>query len=206
VIALTHSKQRKEGIYTGLRTERLHLREWRPADLDPFAALNADPRVAEFLPAVLTRDQSDALARRIVQGFAQHGFGLWAVEIPGIAPFAGFIGLSVPGFMSHFTPCVEIGWRLAVAYWGHGYATEGAAAVLKLGIQTLGLPEIVSFTSAANHRSRAVMERLGMRHDPADDFEHPGLPEGHPLRYHVLYRHRAPSAASSAVALTTDPL
>ena len=116
------------------------------------------------------------------------GFGLWALEIPGVAPFAGFVGLSVPGFTAPFTPCVEIGWRLAAAHWGRGYATEAARAVLAHAWDVVGLDEVVSFTTAGNDRSRAVMTRIGMRYDPADDFDHPRLPPGHPLRRHVLYR------------------
>ena len=173
-----------------LRTERLLLRSWRPADLEPFAAMNADPQVMEFLPKCLTRPESDALATRINDGFIEHGFGLWAVELPGEAEFAGFIGLSVPRFEAHFTPCVEVGWRLAYEFWGRGYATEGAQAALAYGFETLGLEEIVSLTTVTNERSRRVMEKLGMKRDPADDFEHPILPEGHPLRPHVLYRIR----------------
>ena len=171
-----------------LTTERLRLRRWRPEDLEPFAAINADPLVAEHFPSLLSRHESDALAARIEAHFAEHGFAQWAVEIPGEAPFAGFIGLSVPRFEAHFTPCVEIGWRLAASCWGRGYATEGAHAALAFGFEALGLEEIVSFTVPANVRSRRVMEKLGMRRDPADDFEHPLLPPGHRLRQHVLYR------------------
>ena len=145
----------------------------------------------EHFPTVLSRKDSDALATRIDEHFAERGFGLWAVEIPGVAPFAGFIGLSVPGFQARFMPCVEIGWRLAAEHWGRGYATEGARAALAFGFDVLGLSEIVSFTTAGNLPSLRVMERLGMRRDPADDFDHPTLPEGHPLRRHVLYRLRA---------------
>ena len=121
-----------------------------------------------------------------------HGFGLWALEIPGVAPFAGFVGLSVPGFTAPFTPCVEIGWRLAAAHWGRGYATEAARAVLAHAWDVVGLDEVVSFTTAGNDRSRAVMTRIGMRHDPAADFDHPRLVAGHPLRPHVLYRIERP--------------
>jgi RimJ/RimL family protein N-acetyltransferase len=142
----------------------------------------------EYFPALLPREQSDALAARIEGHFEQHRFGLWAVEIVDIAPFAGFIGLSVPGFEAHFTPCVEIGWRLAAGYWGCGYATEGARAVLAFGFEQLRLAEIVSFTAPHNLRSRRVMERLGMTRNPLDDFDHPALPEDHPLRRQVLYR------------------
>jgi RimJ/RimL family protein N-acetyltransferase len=171
-----------------LCTERLHLRAWRDADLEPFAALNRDPAVVEFLPGPLSRADSDALAARFRRHHEQHGFGLWAVEIPGVTPFAGFIGLSIPAFTAHFTPCVEVGWRLARAHWGAGYATEGARAALLCGFEELDLREIVSFTVPANRRSRAVMERLGMRCDSADDFDRPDLPPGHRLRRHVLYR------------------
>ena len=175
-----------------LKTERLVLRDWRDDDLAPFAALNADPRVAEFLPAALTRAESDALADRIRASLGCHGFGLWAVEIQGGAPFIGLVGISVPLFAAAFTPCTEIGWRLAHAHWGHGYATEAARAALAYGFEQLGLEEIVAFTTADNVRSRAVMERLGMTRSAADDFEHPALASGDPLRPHVLYRIRAP--------------
>ncbi len=171
-----------------MRTARLLLRRWRASDRKPFAALNADPRVMEHFTAPLSRHESDALADRIEAHVARHGFGLWAVEIPSVARFAGFVGLSVPTFTAHFMPCVEIGWRLAADQWGRGYATEGARAALAFGFDTLGLAEIVSFTTAGNMPSRRVMERIGMRHDPADDFDHPALPIGHPHRRHVLYR------------------
>ncbi len=176
-----------------LRTDRLRLRRWLPADRDPFAAMNADPAVMEYFPATLSREESDALATRIEAHFDRHGFGLWAVEIPGVAPFAGFVGLSVPAFNAHFTPCVEIGWRLAVEQWGRGYATEAARAVLTFGFESLGLSEIVSFTVPGNLPSRRVMERIGMAHDPADDFDLPTPPEGHPFRRHVLYRMAKPA-------------
>lgn len=174
-----------------LRTERLLLRRWRRADLAPFAELNADPAVFEYLPGPLSRAESDALAARIDAHFGRNGFGLWAVEIPAVTPFAGFIGLSIPAFEAHFTPCVEVGWRLARAHWGRGYASEGARAALRFGFEQLRLDEIVSFTVVDNRRSRAVMERLGMRHHPDDDFDHPALPEGDRLRRHALYRVRA---------------
>jgi RimJ/RimL family protein N-acetyltransferase len=170
------------------RTDRLLLRRWRTEDRSPFAALNADPVVMEHFPSTLTRAESDAGVDRIEAHFARHGFGLWAVEIPGVAPFAGFIGLSIPAFEAHFTPWVEIGWRLARDYWGQGYATEGALAALSFGFGSLGLAEIVSFTTVGNTRSRRVMEKIGMGHSPSDDFDHPLLPGGHPLRRHVLYR------------------
>ena len=171
-----------------LTTRRLVLRHWSDADLAPFAALNADPRVMEYFPGTLTRPESDALAARIRNRLETTYFGLWAVEVPAAAPFIGFVGLSVPDWEAHFTPCVEVGWRLAYAHWGHGYATEAAAAVLAYGFNDLKLAEIVSFTAAANGRSQAVMRRLGMAHAPQDDFLHPNLPACHPLRPHVLYR------------------
>jgi ribosomal-protein-alanine N-acetyltransferase len=173
-----------------LTTPRLRLRQWREEDLASFAALNADPQVMEFFPKVLTRVESDAVAGRIRDHFARHGFGLWAVEAPGAADFVGFVGLAVPSFEAHFTPCVEIGWRLAREHWGHGYATEAATAALAFGFGDRALEEIVAFTVPANIPSRRVMGRLGMRRLPADDFEHPAIADGHPLRSHVLYRLR----------------
>ena len=171
-----------------IHTLRLHLRLWRDEDLPDFAALNADPRVMEFLSQPLDRAESDARAARIRDHFARRGFGLWAVEVPRVADFIGFGGLSVPEFEAHFTPCVEVGWRLAHEYWGRGYATEAALAALDFGFRRLALDEIVSFTVPANRRSRGVMERIGLTRTPADEFDHPALPEGHPLRRHVLYR------------------
>jgi RimJ/RimL family protein N-acetyltransferase len=176
-----------------LSTPRLILRGWRESDLEPFAALNSDPRVLEFLPRALTRDESDAFVGHIQDGFAQRGYGWWAVEAKESGEFAGFVGLNVPSFHASFTPCVEIGWRLLPDHWGHGYATEGARAALDFGFGSAGLPEIVSFTVPENVRSRAVMERIGMRRDPAEDFDHPNLPVGHRLRRHVLYRLAAPA-------------
>jgi RimJ/RimL family protein N-acetyltransferase len=171
-----------------LRTARLRLRQWQSSDRAPFAEMNADPRVMEHFSETLSREDSDALAALFETNLEQHGFGLWAVEITDVAPFAGFVGLSAPAFDAHFTPCTEIGWRLAAEHWGHGYATEGARAVLALGFESLGLGEIVSFTVPGNFRSRRVMEKIGMVCSAADDFDHPRLPEGHRLRRHVLYR------------------
>ena len=173
-----------------IRTERLLLRRWRDADRAPFAAMNADPRVMEHFPALLSRAESDSIVDRIRAHFDRHGYAQWAVEVPGVTLFAGFIGLAVPRFETRFTPCVEIGWRLAAEHWGRGYATEGARAALDFGFTQLGLAEIVSFTVPANKRSRRVMEKLGMMHDPRDDFDHPSIADGHPLKRHVLYRIR----------------
>ena len=146
----------------------------------------------EFFPAPLTRAESGVLMDRLMDGFAQHGFGLWAVEAPG-AGLVGFTGLSVPSYETAFTPCVEVGWRLARHAWGKGYAREAAREALRFGFEDAGLREIVSFTVPANVRSRRVMEAVGMTRDVAGDFEHPRLPVGHALRPHVLYRIAAPS-------------
>lgn len=169
-----------------LRTDRLLLRRWVDADRTAFASLNADPQIMEHFPVVLGPQASNALADRIERHFDDHGFGLWAIEIPGVVPFAGFVGLSIPKFQAHFTPCVEVGWRLAADQWGHGYATEAASRAVAFGFEQLHLTEIVSFTTPANYRSRRVMERIGMVHDPRDDFDHPDVPER--FRRHVLYR------------------
>jgi RimJ/RimL family protein N-acetyltransferase len=171
-----------------IRTARLILRRWRDADLAPFAELNADPEVMAHMPTMYDRQTSDAIVARYRAHFDEHGFGLWALEVPGVSDFIGYTGLLVPRFTAHFTPCVEVGWRLARSAWGHGYATEAAQAAIALGFETFGLREIVSFTVPANRRSRAVMERLGMTRNPADDFDHPALPPGDRLRPHVLYR------------------
>lgn len=169
-----------------LRADRVLLRAWSAGDLEPFAALSADPRVMEHYPAPLTRAQSDDLLRRVVPQFATRGFSWWAVEVPGVAPFIGYVGLLEHTFEARFTPCVEIGWRLAFPYWGRGYATEAARAAIEFGFADAALEEIVSFTVLANRRSMAVMERLDMT--PDGEFDHPLLPQGHPLQRHVLYR------------------
>ena len=155
-----------------ISTRRLILRAWRDADLPEFAAMNADPEVMAYFPRNYSRTESDALVARIRDHFATHGFGFWAVEAPGAAPFIGFTGLGTADFEAPFTPCVEIGWRLARRFWGRGYATEAARASLGFGFGTLGLDEIVSFAVTANGRSRRVMERIGMTRDPAADFDH----------------------------------
>lgn len=171
-----------------LKTDRLLLRRWRESDRLPFQAMNADPRVMEFMPAPLSPAESDALFDRIQAHFDRHGFGPFAVELLERPAFIGYIGVFVPEFDAHFTPAVEIGWRLAFDFWGQGLATEGARAVAHYAFDEVGLDSIVSFTVPANMRSRRVMERIGMTHEPRDDFDHPGLPKGHPLRRYVLYR------------------
>jgi RimJ/RimL family protein N-acetyltransferase len=173
---------------TQLVTDRLVLRGWEPADRDPFAQMNADPEVMEYFSSTLTRGESDALVDSIGAGFERNGFGFWALELRPEGRFVGFTGLSIPGFQAPFLPAVEIGWRLARWAWGNGYATEAATAALDFGFSEVDLEEVVSFTTVHNIRSRAVMRRLGMTHDLADDFDHPGIPLGHPLRPHVLYR------------------
>jgi RimJ/RimL family protein N-acetyltransferase len=171
-----------------LSSGRICLRRWRDEDREAFAAMNSDARVMEFFPTRLSRVESDAMVDRIEEHFSERNFGLWAIEVPDVAPFIGFARLAVARFNARFTLCVGVGWRLSFEHWGHGYATEAARLALGYGFGTLALSEVVSFTSATNHRSRAVMERLGMRREPAEDFDHPALPESHPLRRHVLYR------------------
>lgn len=144
----------------------------------------------EHFPKVLTAEESDRQAAVIADHIERYGFGFWAVEAGGVANFVGFVGLSIPTFEAHFTPCVEVGWRLAFEHWGHGYATEAARAAVDCGFDRLGLEEIVSFTVPANRRSIRVMEHLGMTHSASDDFDHPRLAAGHSLRRHVLYRLR----------------
>jgi ribosomal-protein-alanine N-acetyltransferase len=177
---------------TELRTPRLRLRQWVDTDLTPFAALNADPRVMQYLPGTLRPDESDALAAALRAHIAENGFGVWAVEVIDRAPFIGFVGLSSPPFEARFTPAVQVGWRFARAHWGRGYATEAARAAVAFGFEVLGLEEIVSFTSVSNGASRRLMERLGMTHDAQDDFEHPLRAPDDPLRPHALYRLRRP--------------
>lgn len=171
-----------------LPTERLILRPWRAEDRDALAHMQADPEVMEYLLPVPDRAASDAAADKIAAHFTRHGYGLWVVEVKDVTPFAGYTGLAHVPYEARFTPAVEIGWRFARAHWGHGYATEAAGAALAFGFERLRLPEIVALTVPANHRSRAVMERLGMHRDPDGDFASPLVPEGHPLLRHVIYR------------------
>ena len=173
-----------------LQTQRLILRDWQSSDLEPFAQMNADAEVMKYFPASLSRQESNQLVERIEDHHQIHGFGLWAVEERSTGSFIGFVGLNVPSFQAHFTPTVEVGWRLARPFWGQGYATEGARKAISYGLEIIRLSEIVSFTSQLNLRSIAVMKRLGMTYQAADDFDHPRLPSGHPLQRHVLYRLR----------------
>jgi RimJ/RimL family protein N-acetyltransferase len=178
-----------------LETERLFLREWRDSDADPFIIMNADPLVMEFFPETYSEERTRRFVERIRECWAERGYGLWAVERQDTGHFIGYVGLWPATFPAPFTPAVEVGWRLAADQWGNGYATEAARASLRYGFDTVGLDEIVSFTSGLNVRSWRVMERLGMRRDASGDFEHPNVPEGHPLRPHVLYRIRRETRA-----------
>ncbi|MFZ2050054.1 MAG: GNAT family N-acetyltransferase [Solirubrobacteraceae bacterium] len=180
-----------------LQTDRLLLRRWHKQDLIPFAQMNADPVVMEHFPSTLSAAESTALATRIEDCFAQRGYGLWAVEVPGQAPFIGFVGLWPVRLELPFGPAVEVGWRLAHDFWGHGYATEAAEAAIAFGFQEVGLEEVVSYTAQVNTRSRRVMERLGMSRDPTEDFEHPLVPQDSLLRRHVLFRLRRAQSAYS---------
>lgn len=171
-----------------IETPRLILRDWRDDDLAPFAAMNADPEVMRFFPSLQTRQESDASVARVRVSFETRGWGFWAAEHKADGRFIGFIGLNVPLWSAHFTPCVDIGWRLARAYWGQGLATEGARAALAFGFGELALREVVSITVPDNAPSRRIMAKLGMSHDAGGDFDHPRIPEGNPRRRHVLYR------------------
>ena len=174
-----------------LRTARLLLRRWRDEDTAPFLEMSADSGVMEYLPPA-----DEAWAARARAHWDEHGFGQWVVELPGKASFLGVVGLETVSYEAHFTPAVEVAWRLVRPYWGHGYATEAARAALDYGFDKLALNEIVALTVPANQRSRRVMERLGMTRAPEDDFDHPGVPEG-PLKRCVLYRLRKPEGRAA---------
>jgi RimJ/RimL family protein N-acetyltransferase len=173
-----------------LRTDRLILRRWLESDRESFARINSDRRVMEFFPKTLSREESDRFVDRIEAHFQQYAFGLFAAELRANGTFIGYIGLSVPSFPAAFTPCVEVGWRLSADHWGQGLATEGARELLGFAFGALNLDFLVSYTVPANIRSWRVMEKIGMTRSPTEDFEHPKLPEGHPLRRHFLYRLR----------------
>lgn len=177
-----------------LTTKRLLLRKWKEEDLPYFAQMNADERVMQYFPSTLSVEESNSLARRIQKELEEKEYGLWGVEVVGVAPFVGFVGFHYQDFPAAFTPCIEIGWRLGFEYWGNGYAFEAAQKVIEYAFSVLKLPEIVSFTAVINQRSRKLMEKLGMTYDPQDDFQHPKLPDiNHPLRPHVLYRLKNPT-------------
>jgi RimJ/RimL family protein N-acetyltransferase len=185
---MTPAQRRGSPHTPHIRTDRLLMRAWSDRDRAPFAALNADPRVSEHLAGPITRADSDGMVDRVQACWRERGFGLWAVERRDDGRFIGYVGLWPATFAAHFTPAVEVGWRLAPEHWGHGFATEGGREALRHGFQVVGLDEIVSFTATVNRRSWRVMERLGMRRDHDGDFEHPVMPAGHPARPHLLYR------------------
>jgi RimJ/RimL family protein N-acetyltransferase len=171
-----------------LLTDRLKLRRWRAGDRAPFAAMNADVEVMRYFPQPLARAESDAFVERLESGFDELGYGVWALEVRATGEFIGFTGLARQTFQAPFTPAVEVGWRLARSAWHQGYATEAARAALDFAFDVVALDEVVSMTTSTNAPSEAVMRRLGMTRDPADDFAHPRIPEGHALRPHILYR------------------
>lgn len=171
-----------------IETERLWLRAWEDKDVAVFADINQDPKVCEFLPGPVSLNETVEWIGRINRHIRKHGYGLWAATLKDTGDVIGYVGLNVPSLKAHFTPCVEIGWRLSSEQWGKGYATEAAREVLRQGFERLGLKEIVSFTVPANLRSIRVMEKIGMTRDPQEDFLHPNLPANHPLAKHVLYR------------------
>lgn len=173
-----------------LPTPRLLLRQWRASDLEPFASMNSDADVMRYYPTPWTREQGDAFAQRVMRLIDERGWGFWAIEELASRQFIGFVGLHIPSHELPFSPCVEVGWRLAKPYWGLGYATEAAQSAISFGFQQLRLPEVVAFTAITNLKSRAVMERLGMRLD--SEFDHPQVPVESGLRRHVLYRLRSP--------------
>lgn len=173
-----------------LETPRLILRTWRESDREPFAAMNQDPRVMEHFPAIIPPERSNASVDAFIAGFAARGWSNWALERRDTGEFIGFTGLSIPRADLPFSPCVEVGWRLARAHWGFGFASEAARAALAAGFERIGLDEIVSMTARTNLRSQAVMRRIGLV-DTGFGFDHPGVPEGHPVRPHVLFRIRA---------------
>lgn len=175
-----------------IKTKRLVLRQWTDDDLPQFAVMNADPEVMEYFPAPLSTEKSNQLAERIRIELQEKEYGFWAVEVQGGAPFIGFIGLHRTNFDAPFCPCVEIGWRLAKEHWGNGYASEGAKASLEYAFNNLQLPEVLSFTAETNKRSQKVMEKIGMKQDPSGSFDHPMVPDAHPIKPHVLYRLKNP--------------
>ncbi len=185
--AINSGVSQRENQSLKINTQRLLLRPWRDEDLPAFADMNQDPRVMEFFPAMLDRQQSDSVAMNIRQRMDDQGWGFWAVEIPGEVSFIGFTGLNKLSDDLPFAPGVEIGWRLSRDFWGKGYASEAAFAALEIGFRQLRLREIVAFTAEHNLRSRAVMSRIGLGYSD-EKFEHPGVPPGHSLRTHVLYR------------------
>jgi ribosomal-protein-alanine N-acetyltransferase len=170
-----------------LETKRLKLRQWKEEDYIPFSKLNADPKVMEFFPSVLTKVQSDVMASTLKALLSEQGWGFWVIEEKEIGLFVGSLGLHEPTDKLPFLPCVEIGWRFSFEHWGKGYATEAGQEVLKFAFDVLELDEVVSFTAVINKRSSSLMERLGMKNS-YENFEHCTLPIGHRLREHVLFK------------------
>ena len=171
-----------------LQTRRLILRQWQESDFLPYAKLNADQRVMEFMLGTMTEEETRQSIENIEKHFDAHGFGRWAVQIADSEKFIGFVGISIPTYTLPFSPCVEVAWRVCPDEWGKGYAPEAANEAMRDGFERVGLQEIVSFTTLINLKSRRVMEKLGMQYCPAEDFDHPMVPQGHRLRRHVLYR------------------
>lgn len=170
-----------------LRTSRLLLRQWKDSDADPWAAMNADPKVRQYFPKVLAREDALGEMDRIRAGIAQRGWGMWAMEIPGVMPFAGFVGINAPGFPAPWQPAVEIGWRLPVDAWGKGYATEAAEASLYFAFEHLRLPQVIALSVVPNKPSHAVMERLGMKRWHGVEFDHPRVPADWHLKRHIVH-------------------
>lgn len=187
-----------------IKTERLLLRQWRNEDLRQLIEMNRDPKVMEFVGPILSEDQSKAMMERARKSWDENGYGRYAVEVTETGSFIGFIGLAMTRISAHFSPAVEIGWRLSTQYWGKGYATEGATAVIDEAFNVHGLAEIVSFTAAQNLRSQRVMEKIGFHRNPLDDFLHPNLSPDNPLRTSVLYRRFANSNTSRVGILTSS--
>lgn len=183
-----------------LHTQRCVLRQWKDTDLAPWVAMNADPEVRRYFSSVASEEQALGEAQRCRDWLAQRGWGMWALELPGVLPFAGFVGLNVPHYDAPFVPALEIGWRLTRAAWGQGLATESAQAALSFAFSHLAAREVVAITAPSNAPSRRVMERLGMAHDPGGDFDHPRIDAGHPLRRQVLYRVAAPRGDPAATS------
>lgn len=171
-----------------LETERLFLRTWKAEDIEPMTIINKDPKVRKFLPSIGNRSMTESMIERFIKHYREYGFCLYAVEHKTTHKLLGFVGLNIPSFAAHFTPAVEIGWRLASQYWNKGFATEAAKAVLKHAFTNLGLNKIVSFTVVGNRQSRRVMEKIGLHHDAKDDFDHPKIDKNSPFCHHVLYR------------------
>ena len=171
-----------------IKTPRLLLRDWQDTDIEPWVAMNLDPRVTEFFPTAYTRERALTEAEHLRRKIDELGYGWWVVEVPGETPFAGVIALQEVPFEAHFTPAYEVGWRFAPEFWHRGYATEGARGALDYAFNTLRWKEVVAMTTALNVPSQRVMERIGMTRDSKGDFLHPAIHKDHRLRPHLLYK------------------